>query len=273
MEVHYKIGFIGVGHMAQTMIKALIETNTVPANHIYGSNRSPGKVQKAAETWGIHASPTNEHVIDAADVVILAVKPQDFAVAVDPFVSLFRDKQIVISLAAGITLRDLQKKLPQCRVVRAMPNTPSVIRRGVIGYLMKDGDPGLAATIDDLLSPLGAVFQTQDEEQLEGLMISCSSGTGFVFELMMYFHDWILERGFDPLDARRMVVETFAGAAELAAASQDLRLEELQNRVASKKGVTAAGLDSMRELEVERVLRVSFEKAALRNQELAKQSN
>lgn len=273
MSFPYKVGFIGAGHMAQTIIKALIENKTVNAHQIYASNRSAGKLQKLVELWGLHGAQTNEHVIDAADIVFIAVKPQDFAAAVDPYVSLFHEKQIVISLAAGISLRDLQKKLPQCRVVRAIPNTPSVIRRGVIGYLMAGQDNGLETLVEDLLSPLGQIFKVQDEEQLEALMVSCSSGTGFVFELMSYFHDWILERGFDENDARTMVVETFLGAAKLAAESPDLRLEELQSRVTSKKGVTAAGLDSMREFEVERALRYSFEKAALRNQELAKQNN
>lgn len=274
MSFPYKVGFIGAGNMAQAMIKALVDTKTIPPSNIHASNRSPGKLQKAVENWGITAAQINEQVIDACDIVVIAVKPQDFTSAIDPFVSSFRDKQIVVSLAAGLTLHDLQKKIPQSRVVRAMPNTPSVIQRGVIGYLMsdKEKDRGLQVIVEDLLSPLGAVFQCADEEQLEALMVSCSSGTGFVFEFMSYFHDWILERGFEEADARRMVVETFLGAAQLAAQNHDLGLEELQSRVTSKKGVTAAGLESMREFEIERALRYSFEKAALRNRELAKSS-
>lgn len=274
MSFPYKVGFIGAGNMAQAMIKALVDTKTISPSNIFASNRSPGKLQKAVENWGITAAQINEQVIDACDIVVIAVKPQDFTSAIDPFVSSFRDKQIVVSLAAGLTLHDLQKKIPQSRVVRAMPNTPSVIQRGVIGYLMsdKEKDRGLQVIVEDLLSPLGAVFQCADEEQLEALMVSCSSGTGFVFEFMSYFHDWILERGFEEADARRMVVETFLGAAQLAAQNHDLGLEELQSRVTSKKGVTAAGLESMREFEIERALRYSFEKAALRNRELAKSS-
>jgi len=275
MSFPYKVGFIGVGNMAQAMIKALVDSKTLPATNIHASNRSPGKLQKAVENWGITAAQVNEQVIDAVDIVVIAVKPQDFSSAIDPFVSSFHEKQVVVSLAAGLTLHDLQKKIPQCRVVRVMPNTPSVIQRGVIGYLIsdKEKDKGLHVMMEDLLSPLGAVFKVQDEEQLEALLVSCSSGTGFVFELMTYFNDWVLERGFDESEARRMVVETFLGAAQLAAQNHDLSLEELQSRVVSKKGVTAAGLESMREFEIERALRYSFEKAALRNRELAKSSN
>lgn len=153
-----------------------------------------------------------------------------------------------------------------------MPNTPALISRGVIGYVQSDSeDQGLPTLIEDIFSPLGYVLGVEDEDQFEALMISCSSGTGFVFELMTYWQDWIEERGFEPDVARKMTVETFLGASLLASQSKESSIEDLLNKVASKKGITAAGLQSMRELEIERALRVSFEKASLRNQELAKE--
>lgn len=272
MFIPYKIGFIGVGNLAQAMIKTLIESKTVQAGQLYAANRSPGKLQKAVELWGIQGLPTAEQVVDSTDIVLLAVKPQDMAAAIDPIASSFHEKQIVVSLAAGVTMRTLSKKLPQCRIIRAIPNMPSVIRRGVIGFLCSEKDSGLESIAEDLFSPMGDVLRVKDEDELETLLVSCSGGTGFVFELMMYFQDWISEHGFDESVSREMVVETFLGAAMMAAQNPDQGLEDLQNRVASKKGITSAGLDSMREWEIERALRYAFEKAALRNQELAKQS-
>jgi pyrroline-5-carboxylate reductase len=272
MAIPYKVGFIGMGNMAQTIVKGLLDSKTLSASHIFASNRTPGKLVKAVEQWGIQTFPTNEEVVEACDIVILATKPQDFSSAVDPIGSAFFEKQIVISVAAGITAESIGKKLPQCRIARVIPNTPSLINRGVIGYLTDENDIGLETIIEDMFSPLGYVLKTEDETQLEGLTVSCASGTGFVFELMTYFQDWVEERGFDADVARKMVVETFAGASLLAAQQKDVSLEDLQAKVTSKKGVTAAGLESMRELEIERLLRYSFEKAALRNQDLAKQS-
>lgn len=273
MVFHYKVGFIGVGNLAQAIIKGLVENKTLPPSHIFASNRSPGKLQKVVEAYGIQAMATNEDVINTCDVVILAMKPQDLSTAIDSISSAFSDRQIVISLAAGVNLRSLEKRLPQCRIVRLMPNTPSLISRGVLGYVLSDDeDTALPTVVEDLFSPLGYVLGVEDEDQFEALMISCSSGTGFVFELMTYWQDWIEERGFEPAVARKMTVETFLGAAMLAAQSKDSPLEDLQNKVTSKKGITAAGLQSMRELETERTLRISFEKAALRNQELAKEN-
>ncbi|MBX2995116.1 MAG: pyrroline-5-carboxylate reductase [Bdellovibrionaceae bacterium] len=271
MMKHYKVGFLGVGNMAQAIIKGLVESKVVAPDHIYAANRSPGKLQKATELWGLQPLATNEEVIDKCEIVVLAMKPQDLSSAIDPLVGLFNEGQIVISLAAGVQLRQLQRKLPQCRIARVMPNTPSVISQGVIGYLTGANSEALDTVVEDLFTPLGYTLKVQDEEQLEALTVSCSSGTGFVFEMMMYFQDWIEERGFDPATARQMVVQTFLGAAKLASLNAEQHLEDLQHKVTSKKGVTAAGLESMREFEIERALRYSFEKAALRNQELAKQ--
>ncbi|HRO68058.1 MAG TPA: pyrroline-5-carboxylate reductase dimerization domain-containing protein, partial [Pseudobdellovibrionaceae bacterium] len=203
---------------------------------------------------------------------ILSVKPQDLLAAIEPISQAFLDGQIVISLAAGVRMETLEKLLPQCRIVRLMPNTPSLIQRGLLGYLLNDDeDDPLEGIVEDLFAPLGRVVKMADEEQLEAFMVACSSGTGFIFELMMYWQDWILEHGFDQDVAKAITIETFVGAALLAAESDQVSIEELQNRVASRKGVTAAGLQSMRELEIERALRISFEKAALRNSEIARE--
>lgn len=272
LKVQHKIGFIGLGNLAQAIIKGLVEKKVVESKFIFGSNRSEGKLQKAAETFGIQTCSTNEEVIEKSSVVILAMKPQDLIAAIEPISSIFNEKQIVISLAAGITLRQLAKKLPQCRIVRLMANTPALISRGVIGFVMSGEDKGLQTMVEDLFEPLGYVIKVEDEDKIETITVSSSAGTGFVFELMMYWQEWIEEHGFESEVARKMTVETFLGTSLLASQQSGVPLEDLLYKVTSKKGVTMAGLQSMRELEIERALRYSFEKAALRNQELAKET-
>jgi len=266
-----KIGFLGAGNMAQAIMKGMLESGVATSDQILASNRTPGKLQKLTDQYKIQSIDTNESLVENSDIVILAVKPQDLLTAIEPIASSFNDDQIVISLAAGIKMETLEKYLPNTRLVRMMPNTPSIIGRGVIGYLLNDIDEALEATMDDMCSPLGYTLKVEDEEQLEALMVSCSSGTGFVLEMMMYWQDWIIEHGFDEDTAKRMTLETFMGASMLAAQSKDIPFEELQARVTSKKGVTAAGLQSMRELEIERALRISFEKAAMRSKEISRE--
>ena len=197
-----KLGFVGAGNMAQALIRGLLESKMVAADHVYVSNRTPGKTQKLKDLYGVHVCTSNEEVVENADIVILAVKPQDLLLAIEPLSQFFLQEQIVISLAAGVRMQTLEKNLPQTRLVRLMPNTPALIGKGLIGYLLNEQDPGLEATVEDLFSCLGKVIRMADEEQLEAFMVASSSGTGFIFEIMMYWQDWIEEHGFDPKVAR-----------------------------------------------------------------------
>lgn len=266
-----KIGFIGAGNMTQALVKGMLESKEIKPENILISNRTEGKLLKMSEQFQVQTRSHNQEVINEADVVILAVKPQDLPAAIEGLSMLFNPNQIIISLAAGITFKTLKKQLPVGRLVRLMPNTPSLIGRGVIGYMSpNDSDEFVSSLMEDLFSNLGYVMKVETEDQFDALMIACSSGTGFVFEMMLYWQDWIEEHGFLPEVSRKMTIETFVGASLLAAQSVGIDIEELQARVTSKKGVTAAGLASMRELEIERALRISFEKAAMRSQEISR---
>lgn len=264
------IGFMGCGNMAQAVIKGLVDNKVIPPNKIFASNRSPGKLLKLKESYQIQVCNTNEELVEKAEIVVLAMKPQDLLAAVEPVASIFNERQIVISLAAGITMSTLKKHLHQCRLLRLMPNTPTLIGRGIVGYLKDGHEDYLDTLVEDLFSSLGKVISLKDESQLESFMVACSSGTGFVFEFMMYWKDWLQEHDFDEDIATSLTIETFLGASMLAEKNLNISIEELQNRVTSKKGVTFAGLESIREQEIERSLRVAFEKSALRNQEMAK---
>ncbi len=267
-----KVGFIGAGHMSQALIKGLMESKIIKNDQLFVSNRTPGKLLKLRELYNIETYDLNEPIVEECDVVILAMKPQDFPKAVEEISQHFRDEQIIISLAAGISADQLEKLIPRGRIMRVMPNTPSLIGRGVIGLYSQTDEESAIDIVQDLMSSLGYVLTVETEDQFDALMISCSSGTGFIFEMMMYWQDWIQERGFTTEEAKKMTIETFLGASMLAAQSVGVEIEKLQQRVTSRKGVTAAGLDSMRELEIERALRISFEKASMRSKEISKQS-
>lgn len=264
-----KIGFIGAGNMSQALISGWIERSTFQADQIFVTNRSSGKAKRLAEQFGIQAVDTNEELVDKCDIVILAMKPQDLTMAIEPIASAFQPSHTVVSLAAGFRVQSLRKILPQCNlIVRVMPNTPVRIQEGVIGYCVSKNDSAMDRWVETAFAPLGLVVKMEEGEPFQALTVSCSAGVGFIFELMIYWQEWLEERGIDSELAKRMTVQTFVGASKLAQESEGMSLVDLQHKVASKKGVTAAGLDSMRELEVERALRYSFEKAGLKDKEL-----
>lgn len=272
------IGFIGAGNMAQALIQGWLAKKLAKPEEIFVSNRTEGKLIKLTEQLGIVACATNEELIDKCDVVILAVKPQDMEAAVEPIASAFTDDQVVISLAAGISLKKLKKLLPKNQhIVRLMANTPAKIMRGTFGYCTASsalaGSRGenlrVKSFMERMFEPLGMLVKLDEGEQYEAFTVATSAGVGFVFELMIYWQEWLEERGIDSELAQGMTVSTFLGAAELALQSMPQSVADLQSQVTSKKGVTSAGLLSMRELEVERGLRYSFEKAAMRDRELS----
>ncbi len=266
------IGFIGAGNMCQTLIEGWTAKKLIDPADVVVSNRTAGKLQKLEEQYGVRGLATNEAVVEAADVVILAVKPQDLEAAVENISSAFDAEQMVVSLAAGVTLRKLKKLIPQSRhIIRVMANTPARINRGCFAYCGERSDLLADSFMDRMFKPLGYTIRLDEGDAFEAFTVASSAGVGFIFELMVYWQEWLEEHGIDAETAQQLTVHTFAGASELAVQSGSQSLEELQAKVTSKKGITAAGLSSMRELEVERLLRYSFEKAALRDRELSQE--
>lgn len=264
------VGFLGAGNMAQALIEGWLTRDLIKPGEILVSNRTPGKLQRLSNQFGVRTCGTNEGLVEDANVVVLAVKPQDLEAAVEPIASSFNADQIVVSLAAGIQLRRLKGLLPQCRnLVRVMANTPARIMRGTFGYCTSAPNVRVDRWMERMFHPLGFTIKLEEGDQFEAFSVATSAGVGFIYELMIYWQEWLEERGLDASDSQNLTMHTFAGAAELALKSLPLTLEELQSKVVSKKGITAAGLDSLRELEIERLLRYSFEKSALRDRELS----
>lgn len=257
--------------MGQSLIKGFLDSKALKPEQIFASNRSPRKVNKLGEVLGIHVVGSNEELFEKCDIVFLAVKPQDLAEALEPLYSVIHEGHLLVSIAAGIPIREIKKLVSHAGVCRVMPNTPVGIQRGVIGFSTSgNGSHALEFSLKEMLGSLGLVVDTADDEQMSALAVGCGSGTGFVLEIMTYWQEWLLEYGFSSEQARQMAVQTFIGASLMAEATRDRSLEELQDQVASKKGITAAGLDSMRENEIERGLRIAFEKAVMRDRQLAK---
>ncbi len=268
-----KIGIIGLGSMGQMILSALLKSGTLEAQQIFVHNRSQGKVQKMVTKFSVQSVETAEGLVDRCDVVILATQPQDLLTLLEPLRGAFTSEKVAISLATGISLRTLKKYLPEPGIVRVMPSGPIKVSRGVIHFCTQKADIILENLVKNIFSPLGYVVPTEEGEEFSALTIASASGSGFVLEIMKYWQDWVEEYGFEPEIARKIVVETFLGSALLAEESSETSFHQLTERIASKKGVTDAGLSSLRELELEGILRMSFNKALIRDHEIGKDNS
>ena len=264
------IGFIGAGNISQSLISGLLNSKAVLPQNIFVSNRTAGKLQKVVSDFGITAVNNNEDVLAQCQTVIVGVKPQDLNETLEPLESIVEENHYLVSVAAGVTIEKLKKMLPHDQWLRMMPTIGARTGLSVSGLYTDSTDETFTSFIENLFNNVGSVVRCDDEEQFDSLMVAASSGIGFVIELMLYWQEWLEERGFTPDDAKAATAQTFFGAASLAINENSITLTDLINKVASKKGVTQAGLDSMRELETEKTLRLSFDKAVQRTQEILK---
>lgn len=266
-----KVGFIGGGNLAQSIIAGLLESGTLDKNQILVSNRTDKKLKKIEEKFGIQTRATNEEILDECQIIIIATKPQDLIEAVESIASSFTTEHLVVSLAAGISLDTLGKIIFECNnIAKVMCNVAVRSRDSMMGYMLYKEGPLASETIESLFSPLGKIIEIADEEAMSAFTVASSAGVGFVLELMQHWQDWIEGYGFDKEQAKLITAQSFLGAAKLSLNNMNLSSYELIHQIASKKGVTEAGLESMRETDVDRVLRISFEKALMRDKELGK---
>ncbi|WP_347555319.1 pyrroline-5-carboxylate reductase [Robbsia sp. KACC 23696] len=243
------IVFIGGGNMASAMIGGLIKQgHAADSIHVVGRN-DEGRAKLAA-TFGTPVSKavTDQAAIDAigaADVVVLAVKPQMLEALAAELAGLLKHA-LVLSIAAGVTVASLQKWLGgYANILRVMPNTPSLIGKGMTGgYLpagVADASRDAAQTV---LEAAGQVVWFDNEDALDTVTALSGSGPAYVFYFMEAMQQKAIELGLPPEAAHQMVRATFVGAAEMASQSP-LELEQLRKNVTSKGGTTAAAIAAL----------------------------
>jgi pyrroline-5-carboxylate reductase len=236
-----KITFIGGGNMAVALISGLYRQGLTAAN-IDVVEPSTVAGDALVERFGVRCTPAVDAAALAAQIIVLAVKPQQMKEAVAPLAGRLT-AQLVVSIAAGIRLADISRWLGGYRhVVRTMPNTPALIGAGVTGLC---ADPGVNQDGRDnaanLMQAVGTTFWVADEAQMDSVTAISGSGPGYVFYFLEAMEKAALEFGFDADTARRISIDTFAGAARLAAQSSE-SLATLRSRVTSKGGTTEAAL-------------------------------
>jgi len=269
--VKMKIGIIGVGNMGSALIRGVIKAGLYLPLDILGADKDLAKLRTLSQEIGIKPCENNKEVVRGAEVVILAVKPQDIKFVLGQLRDVVRENQVLISIAAGIPLSFIEQTLGRTiPLIRAMPNTPALIGRGVTALA-----PGQHAT-DDHVTIAKKIFEAVgsavvvDEAMMDLVTALSGSGPGFVFRIMEAFVDAGLREGMDQETALHLVVDTFVGAACLVRESREA-LASLREKVTSPGGTTAAGLEVMEELGIGELIYNVVARATFRAKELGKQ--
>lgn len=231
----------GAGKMGSAMLDGWIAGGLKP-KQIVVVEPHPGKTVKALSRRGLKLNPRGK--MPPAAAVVIAVKPQSANEAVAPLAAFIGKDTLVLSIMAGRTIEYLEKSLPMgSAIVRAMPNTPAAIGRGISVVV---ATPNVSARqrkqASDLLAAIGKVEWVNDEALMDAVTALSGSGPAYVFLLAEAMANAGIEAGLPPALSTRLARETVAGSGELMHRSE-VDATTLRENVTSPGGTTAAALD------------------------------
>lgn len=265
------VAILGTGHMGGAILGGLDQPGvTVAALRVTTRSEASAVTHNRAgvDARSLEKDPAaNQWAVTGADIIVLGVKPHlivdllaDIAPAVEP-------GAVVVSVAAGVTLAQLEALWPGS-VIRSMPNTPAQVGRGVTGVAM--GSRVTAehrSMVRSLFETIGSVVEVP-ESDINALSAFSGSGPAYVFFLLEAFVDQAVARGFTPAHAKLMMEETFHGALALLEHTGS-EPQELREAVTSPGGTTAAALAVFAEADIPAVISRAVDAAVARAQELA----
>jgi pyrroline-5-carboxylate reductase len=259
------IAFIGGGNMAAALIGGIRRAGASHAISVLEIDGGRGR--QLAGQYDVTAHDRAGDWLRAAEMVVLAVKPQQMHGAVED-IKPFLGRPLVLSIAAGVRASTLARWLATDMIVRTMPNTPALIGAGITGAAALPGViPEQHAAAEEILRAVGEVVWFDDESMLDPVVAISGSGPAYVFYFIEALQKAAADMGLDAEQARSLAVQTFLGAARLAAAS-DEPASVLRERVTSKGGTTAAALASFEADGVKDAIVRGLQRALARSKEL-----
>ena len=231
----------GAGKMGGAMLDGWLARGLKP-KQITVIEPQPGKTIKALARRGLKLNPKGKAA--AASAIVIAVKPQTAPEALPPLAAYVDKSTLVLSIMAGRTVTFLERSLPAgAAIVRAMPNTPAAVGRGISVALANARiSPSQRKLASDLLAAIGKVEWITEEARMDAVTALSGSGPAYVFLLAEAMANAGIAAGLPPALATRLARETVTGSAELMHRS-DLDAETLRQNVTSPGGTTAAALD------------------------------
>ncbi len=267
-----KIGFIGGGNMASSLISGLIASGHAP-EQIWVSDINPDTLTALKNQLNVNTSANNDDIINAVDVVVLAVKPQTLSAVAQSIAALVQQKKsLVVSIAAGINQNSLSRWLgADTAIVRCMPNTPALVLTGATALhanaQVTDEQCDLA---ENILRSVGIALWVDDEAELDAVTAVSGSGPAYYFLLMEAMEKAALELGLSQETARLLVQQTALGAAKIALESAESP-EQLRRRVTSPGGTTQQAIETFEQGGFTELVSKALHAARDRSIEMSKQ--
>jgi len=264
-----QVGFIGAGNMATALIAGIIAKAIYNPDEIIASDKDESKLAGIKSEQNILTTQDNIEVINKSDIIFLAVKPQIINTILNEIKDVVSDDKIIISIAAGIKIKQIESILGNKKIVRVMPNTPCLV-----GQMAAGMSPNSQTTdkeiskVKEILESSGTVIQL-DESLLDAVTGLSGSGPAFVARLIEAFTEAGKNNNLPEDIAYKLALKTFEGTAKLLS-EKNLKPNELIDMVSSPNGTTVAGREILENSDINDTINKTITKATERSKELGK---
>jgi pyrroline-5-carboxylate reductase len=264
-ELH--ITFVGGGNMAEALIAGLVRSGH-PANRLTVTDIRQERLDSLNQSYGVQTNTDNSTAVNAADVVVLAVKPQQMQKVLSGLGSSLKPEATVISIAAGVASQAIKTHLGRddAQIVRVMPNTPALVGAGM-SVLFSDSAEMHRHRAEYVLAASGEIAWVEKEELLHAVTAISGSGPAYFFLLAEVIQAVGVKLGLPDTLAEKLASQTAAGAGKMLAES-GRKAEQLRHQVTSPGGTTQAALDAMYENGLPGAVRAGVIAASKRSKEL-----
>jgi pyrroline-5-carboxylate reductase len=266
------IGFIGGGNMAEAIIKGIINAKVYPPENIIASDIKTERLDFFKDQYRIRTTADNAGLARCVDVLVLSVKPQNMADALNSIKGSVNPDTLVISIAAGVKTEMIFSALGSVGVVRVMPNTPALIGQGAAALYATDRAKPVLRKAQRIFEAVGVAVFVEDEGLIDAVTAVSGSGPAYFFLLMEEMTKAAVELGLSEDVARKLVLQTAKGAA-LLAAEREKEGETpavLRKKVTSPGGTTEAALKVFADGDFGPLVTAALTRARDRGRELAK---
>ncbi len=264
-----KITIAGCGNMGLIYARAFLKYNIVGRTDLFLAEKSKERKEILKEAGLGLVTVVNDPDVGNSDIIIVAVKPQDFKSLAEEIRPVLKKKQILISIMAGIKIPTLQSVLNHKLVARAMPNSPAEIGMGMTGYsCSRDLDAEQVRKVENLLGTTGRTIYFEDENMLNAVTGISGSGPAYFFYIVKHMIEAGIKLGMDEHVAGNLVKQTMLGSFHLLNSSGK-PLDDLIKAVASKGGTTEAAFKVFEESGVGENIQKGLVRASDRAAELA----
>ena len=266
----HELGIIGAGNMAEAIARSVIAAGVICKEEIVAADVSPARRELFEKQIGARAVEQNDQAVRGAKILLLSVKPQQMKDVLAGIARVVLDDVLIVSIAAGISSSFIEKNLGSAnlwRVVRAMPNTPMLMGKGMVALAR-----GKHASEQDLAAArrifeAGATVLELDESKMDAVTAMSGSGPAYFFYLVEQMTRAGVKLGLSDSEARLLATRTCIGSAAMLERSSESP-QDLRKKVTSPGGTTEAAIELMEDKQLGEIIVAAIRRAAERSREL-----